>query len=186
MKSKFLLLCILISSLTSCGQRNDPENIVETDSGNQVAQTNEIESEETTVETTPTDDEPVVYVDQRTPEEKARLAAEGERMRAASVEREKERQETSANIDSLKIVKCVLVTFKYSLVSIQKVSTLSMMLNKFYSAQAHQIPTHQRKYLGELANRELLNLTTEQELLFIAEECGQEPAAKEFIKNGNY
>jgi hypothetical protein len=85
----------LISSLTSCGQRNDSENIVETDSGNQVAETNEIESEETTVETSPTEEEPVVYVDQRTPEEKARLAAEGERMRAASVQKEKERQQYS-------------------------------------------------------------------------------------------
>lgn len=59
MKSKFLLSCILISSLTSCGQRNDQENIVETDPASQ------IENNE----------------DKRTPEEKARIAAQAEELK---------------------------------------------------------------------------------------------------------
>jgi ABC-type Fe3+-citrate transport system substrate-binding protein len=81
-----LVLCVSILLTAGCSQENQTQ---ESQADNVVEAPAETITE---IETTPTEEEPVVYVDKRTPEEKARLAAEGERMRAASVEKEKERQ----------------------------------------------------------------------------------------------
>jgi hypothetical protein len=89
----------------------------------------------------------------------------------------------AADINALKVSKCLLLSAKYSTVSDEAVSGVSQVLSQYYRGQFNLIPVNQQSYFVEQAKNELIQLNTEQQLELSAAVCLQDSGAKQYIRN---